>query len=93
MSDSEVKDITAALSSSSSGDDDDVTATAIAVEGEREKLSPIAEGEDISEEITQSGKKGQNSDPISVPPPVPPSGISTLSHKLWIGNLDKRLTE
>ncbi len=30
---------------------------------------------------------------IEVPPPVPKSGSSVLAHKLWIGNLDKRLTE
>lgn len=30
---------------------------------------------------------------IPVPPPVPQTGISILTHKLWIGNLDKRLTE
>ena len=32
-------------------------------------------------------------EPLPVPPPVHPSGISVQSHKLWIGNLDKRLTE
>ncbi len=31
--------------------------------------------------------------PVPVPPPIPPSGISIQAHKLWIGNLDKRLTE
>ena len=30
---------------------------------------------------------------LPVPPPIHPSGISVQSHKLWIGNLDKRLTE
>jgi len=30
---------------------------------------------------------------IPVPPPVPRSGVPILAHKLWIGNLDKRLTE
>lgn len=33
------------------------------------------------------------SDPIPVPPSVPKLGVSVLAHKLWIGNLDKRLTE
>lgn len=32
-------------------------------------------------------------DILPVPPIVPPSGISVQSHKLWVGNLDKRLTE
>lgn len=31
--------------------------------------------------------------PIQVPPTVPSSGISIQAHKLWLGNLDKRLTE
>ena len=30
---------------------------------------------------------------IPVPPPVPKNGVSILAHKIWIGNLDKRLTE
>ncbi len=30
---------------------------------------------------------------IPVPPPNPKGGVSILAHKLWIGNLDKRLTE
>ena len=30
---------------------------------------------------------------ISIPPSFPKNGISILAHKLWIGNLDKRLTE
>ncbi len=30
---------------------------------------------------------------IPVPPVVPTSGISIQINKLWIGNLDKRLTE
>ena len=30
---------------------------------------------------------------IPVPPPTPKSGVSILAHKIWIGNLDKRLTE
>ena len=50
----------------------------------------VSDSEDISEQFTQSTKKDSS---ISVPPSVPPSGISILGHKLWIGNLDKRLTE
>ncbi len=30
---------------------------------------------------------------IPLPPPHPRGGVSILAHKLWIGNLDKRLTE
>lgn len=30
---------------------------------------------------------------IPVPPPAPKNSISILAHKLWIGNLDKRLSE
>lgn len=32
-------------------------------------------------------------DLLPIPPPVPKAGISILAHKLWIGNLDNRLTE
>ena len=28
-----------------------------------------------------------------VPPHTPQSGISILAHKIWIGNLDKRLSQ
>jgi len=38
-------------------------------------------------------KNSEQEEPIEVPPPVPASGTSILAHKLWIGNLDKRLTE
>lgn len=34
-----------------------------------------------------------NEDIIPVPPTVPVAGISIQAHKLWIGNLDKRLTQ
>lgn len=30
---------------------------------------------------------------IPVPPTVPETGISIQAHKLWVGNLDKRLTQ
>ena len=30
---------------------------------------------------------------IPLPPTIPLSGISIQAHKIWIGNLDKRLTE
>ena len=44
----------------------------------------------------KGGKSGTASDQeelIPIPPPVPKNGMTILSHKLWIGNLDKRLTE
>ena len=34
-----------------------------------------------------------DSELIPIPPTAPRSGASILGHKLWIGNLDKRLTE
>ena len=34
-----------------------------------------------------------DSEHIPIPPTAPRSGASILGHKLWIGNLDKRLTE
>ena len=37
------------------------------------------------------GKKAANL--IPVPPAEPESGISILAHKIWVGNLDRRLTE
>ena len=37
--------------------------------------------------------KSSEDDLIPVPPPTPKSGVSILAHKIWIGNLDKRLTE
>lgn len=30
---------------------------------------------------------------IPIPPTVPDTGISIQAHKLWVGNLDKRLTQ
>lgn len=39
------------------------------------------------------GSSAEQEDLLPIPPPVPKSGISILAHKLWIGNLDRRLTE
>ena len=48
-----------------------------------------AEGEEES-----SGKKeGKGPGGIPVPPNAPESGVSILAHKIWIGNLDKRLSQ
>ena len=38
-------------------------------------------------------KQSAEDELIPVPPPVPKNGVSILAHKIWIGNLDKRLTE
>lgn len=38
-------------------------------------------------------KQSSDDELIPVPPPVPKNGVSILAHKIWIGNLDKRLTE
>lgn len=40
-----------------------------------------------------SHEQSPDHDLIPVPPPTPKSGVSILAHKIWIGNLDKRLTE
>lgn len=60
------------------------------VADENSDSSTTSDSDDISEQFAPPVKRGS---PIPIPPPVPPSGISVLSHKLWIGNLDKRLTE
>lgn len=48
--------------------------------------------EDEMVERTKSGS-GSEEELIPVPPPVSKGGITILGHKLWIGNLDRRLTE
>ena len=40
-----------------------------------------------------SHEQSPDHDLIPVPPPTPKNGVSILAHKIWIGNLDKRLTE
>ena len=32
-------------------------------------------------------------DDIKIPPSQPESGLPILAHKLWVGNIDKRITE
>lgn len=56
-------------------------------EGSAEDVSSNEEDDVVKE------RKLDQDDLIPIPPPVPKSGISMLTHKLWIGNLDKRLTE
>lgn len=60
--------------------------------------SPEHEGGGSSneeDEVVETLKRpsSEQDELIPIPPPVPKSGMSILTHKLWIGNLDKRLTE
>ena len=48
---------------------------------------------DQSPELEPVGRQPNEEELIPVPPPTPKSGVSILAHKIWIGNLDKRLTE
>ena len=52
-----------------------------------ELTAGLGEGEEA--ENTKRGPQGD----ITVPPSNPQSGISILAHKIWIGNLDKRLSQ
>ena len=63
-----------------------------------EELSPTTSSKCDATQITlnpTSPKSLISEDPeeIPQPPTMPISGISIQAHKLWIGNLDKRLTE
>ena len=46
------------------------------------------------EEDDMAPEKGNTcaDEEILIPPSVPKNGISILAHKLWIGNLDKRMS-
>lgn len=35
----------------------------------------------------------EDDDDIEIPPSQPESGLPILAHKLWVGNIDKRITE
>lgn len=35
----------------------------------------------------------EEDDDIKIPPAQPESGLPILAHKLWVGNIDKRVTE
>jgi len=37
--------------------------------------------------------EGVDDEDISIPPSQPESGLPILAHKLWVGNIDKRITE
>lgn len=54
--------------------------------------SPDSSLEQSPESRESTGKQSEE-DLIPVPPPTPKNGVSILAHKIWIGNLDKRLTE
>ena len=78
-----------------------------ASEGESQESAPTAsadtsEGEEATDssllELTAVLEKGEGVEKVKkasekVPPNVPQSGISLLAHKIWIGNLDKRLSQ
>jgi hypothetical protein len=58
----------------------------------------MGEAEDVSsneeDEVVEKGKGSSDQEELlPIPPPVPKGGITILAHKLWIGNLDRRLTE
>lgn len=60
---------------------------------QREEGSNSSNEEDVVD--TEKGKATttDQEELIEIPPSVPKNGIAILAHKLWIGNLDKRLTE
>ena len=58
--------------------------------GLEELTKGLGEGEEVGE---NSEKETKRLDEVPVPPNVPQSGISILAHKIWIGNLDKRLSQ
>lgn len=59
--------------------------------------NPGGEAEDVSsneeDEVVERKCGSDQEELLPIPPPVPKSGITILAHKLWIGNLDRRLTE
>lgn len=71
----------------------DVISPISAVADER-TTKPEPSTEAVVDEPTNASDEPTNtSDVIPIPPPTPRGGVSILAHKLWIGNLDKRLTE
>ena len=55
--------------------------------------SSASSNEDVVDDKDRLTSSGEQEELIPIPPPVPKNGISILAHKLWIGNLDKRLNE
>ena len=65
-------------------------------EGSDHEVEPTEERQvatELTADVNVETKGVTDPDTIPIPPPVPHSGMSILTHKLWIGNLDKRLTE
>ena len=60
-------------------------------EGTDTSLLELTRG--LQKEEGEKGSGKTTSDTKIVPPPTPQSGISILAHKIWIGNLDKRLPQ
>lgn len=63
-----------------------------------EEEGGAGEAEDASsneeDEVVEKRKSSSDQEELlPIPPPVPKTGITILAHKLWIGNLDRRLTE
>ena len=46
-----------------------------------------------AEKHGETEREKKTDDSMAIPPSTPQSGISILAHKIWIGNLDKRLTQ
>ncbi len=71
--------------------------TTMSEENVRESGETEGEGKAV-EDLSEGESSGRGSSlaaaaPIPRPPTKPESGTSVLGHKIWIGNLDKRLTE
>lgn len=66
------------------------------VESSSSSIQALSSGMDdklLSSSPTSLCAEQNKSDLIPVPPSTPKLGVPLLAHKLWIGNLDKRLTE
>ena len=59
----------------------------------RQEEEECERGDDDSLTVSKRADSSSPSEVIPVPPSVSASGISIQAHKLWIGHLDKRLTE
>lgn len=60
---------------------------------EREEGESRAVGERAGGQSKEKMPPPVSASSVPVPPTKPDSGTSILAHKIWIGNLDKRLTE
>ena len=61
-------------------------------EGTDSSLLELTDGLEKGEGGKEERKKVVKED-LEIPPNTPQSGISVLAHKIWIGNLDKRLSQ